>query len=59
MIRATAAWAIGRLGRKEQKKWIETLEVVDQKEDNEEVSIEIAQAITMLQKKNKEKRPNS
>ena len=59
MIRATAAWAIGRLGRKEPKKWIETLEVVDQKEDNEEVSIEIAQAITMLQKKNKEKRPNS
>ena len=59
VIRATAAWAIGRLGRKEPKKWIETLEVVDQKEDNEEVSIEIAQAITMLQKKNKEKRPNS
>ena len=59
VIRATAAWAIGRLGRKEPKKWIETLEVVDQKEDNEEVSIEIAQAIIMLQKKNKEKRPNS
>ncbi|WP_142423158.1 tRNA epoxyqueuosine(34) reductase QueG [Enterococcus durans] len=59
VIRATAAWAIGRLGRKEPKKWIETLEVVDRKEDNEEVSIEIAQAITMLQKKNKEKRPNS
>ncbi|OQO70681.1 tRNA epoxyqueuosine(34) reductase QueG [Enterococcus villorum] len=56
VIRATAAWAIGRLGRKEPDIWIETLEKRQKIEEDQEVIIEIQQAKKMLARKKKPKR---
>jgi epoxyqueuosine reductase len=56
VIRATAAWAIGRLGRKEPDIWIETLEKRQKTEEDQEVIIEIQQAKKMLARKTKPKR---
>lgn len=56
VIRATAAWAIGRLGRKEPDIWIETLEKRQKIEEDQEVIIEIQQAKKMLVRKTKPKR---
>lgn len=56
VIRATAAWAIGRLGRKEPDIWIEILEKRQKIEEDQEVIIEIQQAKKMLARKTKPKR---
>ncbi|EOH92680.1 tRNA epoxyqueuosine(34) reductase QueG [Enterococcus villorum] len=56
VIRATAAWAIGRLGRKEPDIWIETLEKRQKIEEDQEVIIEIQQAKKMLVRKTQPKR---
>ncbi|MGX7174264.1 tRNA epoxyqueuosine(34) reductase QueG [Enterococcus ratti] len=51
VIRATAAWTIGCLGRKEPEKWLKILEKRQNIEENSEVIIEIKQAQDMLRKK--------
>ena len=56
VIRATAAWSIGRLGRKEPEKWLETLEQMKQREEDQEVITEIIEAQEMLAKKTKRKK---
>ncbi len=56
VIRATAAWSIGRLGRKEPEKWLETLEQMKQREEDQEVITEIIEAQEMLAKKTKLKK---
>lgn len=56
VIRATAAWSIGRLGRKEPEKWLETLEQMKQREEDQEVITEIIEVQEMLAKKTKRKK---
>lgn len=56
VIRATAAWSIGHLGRKEPEKWLETLEQMKQREEDQEVITEIIEAQEMLAKKTKRKK---
>lgn len=56
VMRATAAWAIGRLGRKEPEKWVEILEKRQNIEEVSEVIKEIQQAQTMLLKKSKRRK---
>lgn len=56
VIRATAACSIGRLGRKEPEKWLETLEQMKQREEDQEVITEIIEAQEMLAKKTKRKK---
>lgn len=48
VIRGTAAWAIGRLGKKEAEKWLENLRELQAKEQDEEALKEIEQAIEAL-----------
>lgn len=48
VIRGTAAWAIGRLGKKEAEKWLENLRELQAKEQDEEALMEIEQAIEAL-----------
>ncbi|ENZ6652903.1 tRNA epoxyqueuosine(34) reductase QueG [Enterococcus hirae] len=56
VIRATAAWSIWRLGRKEPEKWLETLEQMKQREEDQEVITEIIEVQEMLAKKTKRKK---
>ncbi|MDT2736245.1 tRNA epoxyqueuosine(34) reductase QueG [Enterococcus pseudoavium] len=61
VIRGTAAWAIGRLGKSEPEQWLAHLAELKNKETDSEVLAEIEQAITELQQRvakvRKRKRP--
>lgn len=48
VIRGTAAWAIGRLGKKEADIWLENLQELQRMEQDEEALKEIQQAIDRL-----------
>lgn len=48
VIRGTAAWAIGRLGSREADKWLAELRALLAQETEEEVLIELKQAIAQL-----------
>ncbi|MGY3779485.1 tRNA epoxyqueuosine(34) reductase QueG [Isobaculum melis] len=51
VIRGTAAWAIGRLGSREADKWLAALNELLQQETEEEVIVELEQAVKQLSKK--------
>ncbi|MGM0213669.1 tRNA epoxyqueuosine(34) reductase QueG [Enterococcus sp. AZ109] len=48
VIRGTAAWAIGRLGKKEAEKWLTQLKELQDLEQDEEALLEIKKAIEQL-----------
>ncbi len=56
VIRGTAAWALGRLGKKEQEKYQELLNRCLSIEENEEVKVELEKAILALEPKKRERR---
>ncbi|GAA2913341.1 tRNA epoxyqueuosine(34) reductase QueG [Enterococcus pseudoavium] len=51
VIRGTAAWAIGRLGKSEPEQWLAHLAELKNKETDSEALAEIEQAITELQQR--------
>lgn len=51
VIRGTAAWAIGRLGKREPEKWFAQLEELKKQETDPEALMEIEQAMEQLHKK--------
>ncbi|GCF95276.1 epoxyqueuosine reductase [Enterococcus florum] len=49
VLRGTAAWAIGRLGKKEAEKWLASLQELKEQEQDEAALLEIEKALEMLE----------
>lgn len=50
VIRGTAVWAISKLGNREPEKWLGILKILQQKEKEEDVLLELEEAIAVLTK---------
>lgn len=53
VIRGTAVWAIGKLGNREPEKWVSILQQLQHEEQDEEVLVELKEALAQLSQKNR------